>query len=675
MPTPRSRHVRQPARIANPSANASPRGALVAICHLTRRSALGGALAGALVTALGACSGSGEPRAVSQPLVDPIAWRAEQPVRQPLEQDDPATRPVPDRGAAPVRAARRQAELALDPDVTPRTRRYHPRIASPARGSISVGSITDGYLADGVEVPPEGPHHRIIAQADGRQTNETTDEMRALLLCAAERVAKAHPEHKLHLGNLSRHGGGDIQWSVSHNSGRDADIAFLSVGEDGRPLAPTVLHHFGRDMEASEDDGTLHRFDVVANWTLVRALIECPSPGVTHLFAARWLRHAMLRHARERGASPKLIAKARRLVRQPHRAMAHDDHLHVRISCPPDDIAEGCLERGRGGSERMAKLAAVQRRLPKLRRALRRGAPDERAGAAYLLGLYHDRRAARGLRQALSDEAPAVRERAAGALAAVFGGAAAGTLDARLEVETHAGVAAALIDALAEVGARELLAARLTDARRLRGDGFATPELCVRRRVLNTLGHLDALAVGPAVVPLLADPEPSVRVAARHALERLANRSTASLRTELEPFDATGALATADPRDAVGAQRLWYAFFESLPLDASVEDVVRSGFLAAGIELGGLGRRDIPALAEALVLGAPWRDNASVWIARALDYHPETGRGARAQPARFWLPWLARRRFISRASKERLFAVLDPPSAGETALVHAATAL
>ncbi|MBI5611399.1 MAG: penicillin-insensitive murein endopeptidase, partial [Deltaproteobacteria bacterium] len=169
------------------------------------------------------------------------------------------------RVAEPIgRLARRGASDAIDAFVMPLQSRYHPRLASDAAGSISVGTVTAGYLVDAAEIPVQGEHHRVLDKVVPRQTRYTTDDMRDLLLCAAERVAKEHRGAVLQLGNLSRPGGGPLPWSVSHHNGRDADIAFYVRDAKGRLALMDHLYHFDSRGKATDSPEAL-TFDPEAN--------------------------------------------------------------------------------------------------------------------------------------------------------------------------------------------------------------------------------------------------------------------------------------------------------------------------------------------------------------------------------------------------------------------------
>jgi penicillin-insensitive murein endopeptidase len=67
---------------------------------------------------------------------------------------------------------------------------------------------------------------------------------------------------------------------------------------------------------------------------------------VQWLLIHRDLRALLLRHARKVGADPEILAYAEKVLHQPAWALPHDDHLHVRVYCSPEDVARGCRDTG-----------------------------------------------------------------------------------------------------------------------------------------------------------------------------------------------------------------------------------------------------------------------------------------------------------------------------------------
>ncbi|RAL23821.1 hypothetical protein DL240_06615 [Lujinxingia litoralis] len=222
------------------------------------------------------------------------------------------------------------AATILDPERTP-------------TGSLSLGTIRQGRLLQPATLDAEGPFHSIIERHRSRNTHFGTHEIIDALLRAAEEVAREHGGAPLRVGNIAFKEGGPIPWSSSHQAGRDADLAFYALDEQGRSV-PTP------DLITFEDDGRARgyplQFDVARNWALTRALLTDPEIRVQWLFVSEALKQQMLAHAVSIGEPDELIERAASVLHQPTDAPPHDDHLHVRIGCPLNDRLEGCQDWG-----------------------------------------------------------------------------------------------------------------------------------------------------------------------------------------------------------------------------------------------------------------------------------------------------------------------------------------
>jgi murein endopeptidase len=164
----------------------------------------------------------------------------------------------------------------------------------------------------------------------------------SVLSRAARIVARKFPGSVLEIGELSRKDGGRITSHLSHQSGRDADVGFYLTDLDGAPIrAPRFLRCDGRGD--GRDDPTV-LFDDQRNWEFVRALLEDPNEEVRQIFIYAPLRARLLAYAAKVNAPRLLRAKAAAAMMQPVNALPHDDHFHIRISCPFDQIERGCAD-------------------------------------------------------------------------------------------------------------------------------------------------------------------------------------------------------------------------------------------------------------------------------------------------------------------------------------------
>lgn len=553
-----------------------------------------------------------------------------------------------------ARLERKRPDEGLHPLVMPVGEPAYPRVASRAKGSISVGTVTAGFLVQGAEIPLEGPNHRVLSRLSDRNTRFTTDEMRDLLLCAAKQVAREWKGQRLGVGNLSRQGGGPLPWSVSHHNGRDGDLAFYARTPTGAPAVPEHLYHFGRHLDA-EDAPTAMRFDVGANWSLVKALLTCPNrPDIQHLFMASWLRDAILAHARQRKEPKELIAMAASVVAQPHGALPHDDHLHIRIGCTGDDQSEGCLDASRAPQEAVGRSPGVQARLGQVRAALRSGKAETRAGAIRLLALWRDEASVAAVQKLLLDHDPEVRLAAARALGEWRPAGAGAAVDAALDQEIDPAVVLTELRTLMQLDATAAVVARLQDFRVMESERFDVPTVVVRKTAAELLADTASFEVASAVVSLLTDDRMDVRAAARQTLARIANRTTSDLLSEPGLLAQLGLETMADMAAENLAQDLervvWHEFLARTSAEMSRDALALQGMARRGIRVTVLDRGALPELVRALLLPNPYRDNAARWIERIAQQKPMIAKLSRANPAQFWPSWLVAKRLVSASS-------------------------
>lgn len=198
----------------------------------------------------------------------------------------------------------------------------------PPPATCSVAWPNHGTLENG----------RRLASTDvrtlpGRTLQWGTDELVGLLERTAAKVRQQF-HVPLTVGDLSARCGGAVSRHRSHQSGRDADLAFFARTESGRPA--TLQDYVVFDRDGRSRDGSL-RFDVARNWALVEALLTDRQVRVERLFVSTPLRALLLQHARSVHAAPQLVALAANTLVQPARVSPHDNHFHVRIGCPAGD--------------------------------------------------------------------------------------------------------------------------------------------------------------------------------------------------------------------------------------------------------------------------------------------------------------------------------------------------
>jgi penicillin-insensitive murein endopeptidase len=207
------------------------------------------------------------------------------------------------------------------------------------RFGLSLGSPTEGHLIGGAHLVPT-EYLRIEPADTAGDVRWGLEPLVGMLDRAGRAVRRQHPGTVLSVGHLSREGGGDIEQHRSHESGRDADVAFYVRGAAGRQLLSPHFVAFRADGTAPTWPGAY--FDDARNWTLVSSLVGDPEAHVTHLFVASPLRARLLAYAEHAGAPQAIRMRAAELMQQPHGVLPHDDHFHVRIGCPAH--MSGCVE-------------------------------------------------------------------------------------------------------------------------------------------------------------------------------------------------------------------------------------------------------------------------------------------------------------------------------------------
>jgi penicillin-insensitive murein DD-endopeptidase len=230
--------------------------------------------------------------------------------------------------------------------------------ASGDRASISVGSHAKGALLHAVAMPVEGAGYEIHSDWRSRDHRYATAQVARWLTEVFRDFARAVPGSTVFLGDISARSGGGATMHRSHASGRDIDIFYLARNDVGEPVLnlPAMLH-FADDGKALRWSAAVARnvvrtpvpeaaIDLRRNWELVRTMLSNRTVEVQWIFIHEPIADALLEEAERVGAPASLIARARMLFHQPTDSQPHDDHMHVRVFCDPDDRAFGCSDKG-----------------------------------------------------------------------------------------------------------------------------------------------------------------------------------------------------------------------------------------------------------------------------------------------------------------------------------------
>lgn len=219
---------------------------------------------------------------------------------------------------------------------------------------LSFGTTNGGGLHQGASLPDRG--EGFVRARPGESTRYGTPELVAAIERATAEVARRFPgSAPMRVGDLSGPGGGRHPRHGSHRTGRDVDLIFYVTDAAGRSRLGRgwlAYNRFGyaTERELAEGEGTpsgeLFFFDEARNWWLVRTLLLDDEAAVQWIFVSRGVKSLLLRYAIAHEEDPRALVRAAYVLQEPSNASPHDDHFHVRIYCPPRQLAHGCVNRG-----------------------------------------------------------------------------------------------------------------------------------------------------------------------------------------------------------------------------------------------------------------------------------------------------------------------------------------
>ena len=186
----------------------------------------------------------------------------------------------------------------------------------PSVRSREVGRPQGGRLENG-EVLESGYGYWVRNSKLAYGTNEMVTELMRCLPKAKNRWKKTGD---LMVGDLSRKTGGHLKKHRSHQTGRDADIAYVMRGKQPR--------YFKKATRAT--------LDVVKTWTIFKCLLDGKRTEL--IFVDYSLQPALYHYAKRRGASKKQLRRLFQYLRGRGRPTGiirhspkHKDHFHLRV--------------------------------------------------------------------------------------------------------------------------------------------------------------------------------------------------------------------------------------------------------------------------------------------------------------------------------------------------------
>lgn len=206
----------------------------------------------------------------------------------------------------------------------------------------TVGVPNRGVLSEAEELPVRGPGY-VRFRPQGTHYFGRPRLVNALEQAALDVQRDAPGGAPLSIGDLSAKGGGRIPGHDSHRSGRDVDLLFLVTTPEGASVpSPGFVRFEGDGLARVQESGTFVRLDVDREWRLLRSLLTSPDIGVQFMFVCHEVEALLIDHARALGEPDALVWQAETVMLEPKDSLRHDDHVHLRIACSPEEAVAGC---------------------------------------------------------------------------------------------------------------------------------------------------------------------------------------------------------------------------------------------------------------------------------------------------------------------------------------------
>ena len=210
----------------------------------------------------------------------------------------------------------------------------------------TVGVPNRGVLTEAEELPVRGPGF-VRYRPQSTHYFGRPRLVRALQDAAARVSELAPGGAPLSIGDLSAKTGGRIPGHDSHRSGRDVDLLFLVTTPAGAPVrSPGFVRFEGDGLARVPDSPDYVRLDIGRQWLLLRSLLTSPEIGVQFMFVCHEIEALLIDHARALGEPDALIWQAETVMLEPSDSLRHDDHVHLRIACSPEEAIAGCSGGG-----------------------------------------------------------------------------------------------------------------------------------------------------------------------------------------------------------------------------------------------------------------------------------------------------------------------------------------
>lgn len=175
-----------------------------------------------------------------------------------------------------------------------------------------------GVLKHGVQLP-SGKHYVVKHPSLSWGTGDT---IRLIQSAVADYRRTWRSSPKIHIGDISRKGGGEFKPHISHQHGRDVDIGYVLKGEKADEVRFTRANS--------------KNLDVARTWDLIESFLD--TDEVKYIFMDYAIQKLLYEHAKSDGVSTNTLDELFQYPRPKRRghgiirhSRGHVNHFHVRF--------------------------------------------------------------------------------------------------------------------------------------------------------------------------------------------------------------------------------------------------------------------------------------------------------------------------------------------------------
>jgi LysM repeat protein len=178
--------------------------------------------------------------------------------------------------------------------------------------------IDTGVLTAGVQLPT-GKHYVIKSPGNAWGTGETVKQIQTAV---SNYRKKFNSSPQIHIGDISKKGGGKLSPHMSHQHGRDVDIGYVLKGDQADETKFITVNS--------------KNLDVARTWALIDAFLD--TDHIKYIFMDHAVQKLLYEHAQQQGVSedtldelfqyPRSKGRGHGIIRH---SKGHANHFHVRF--------------------------------------------------------------------------------------------------------------------------------------------------------------------------------------------------------------------------------------------------------------------------------------------------------------------------------------------------------